>query len=268
MNELARFEFEGKAVRVVGTHDNPLFHANDLCATLEFSNPHDAIARHVEKDDLVKREVIDSMGRKQAANYVTEPGMWALVMRAGTDAAKRVQRWVTHEVLPALRKTGRYETKEPEPAKSQRALLGILREQRLAEAERRRSADALVRLAEKRKRTTPKLPTSTVDDALARAMEMIAGGGEKARARVHSGFWANDDQIATDTRLNQPLVGCIAAVMGLREVLDGLTRETEGVWEYSGAALEALMRACRDYKAGRFSDLTEVAIATAKFSPD
>lgn len=109
MIELVPFQFEDKQLRVLGTPEAPLFHVNDLCAVLEYADPHKAVTTHVPEDDRVKRPVIDSLGRTQQANYVTEAGMWALVMRANTEAAKRVQRWVTHEVLPALRKTGRYE---------------------------------------------------------------------------------------------------------------------------------------------------------------
>lgn len=118
MNEMVRFKFEGKAVRVIGTHADPLFHANDLCAVLEYSNARDALARHVDKGGVVKHDTPTESGI-QSMNYVTEPGMWALVMRAGTDAAKRVQRWVTQEVLPTLRKTGRYETSKAKERESQ-----------------------------------------------------------------------------------------------------------------------------------------------------
>ena len=106
----AIFSYQDKRVSVVpDEHGEPLFHANELCALLGYSNPWDAVRRHVDEDDLVKREVIDSLGRKQMANWVREPGMWALVLGSETKDAKRVKRWVTHEVLPAIRKTGRYE---------------------------------------------------------------------------------------------------------------------------------------------------------------
>lgn len=97
------------AVRVLpDEHGEPLFHVGDLCDLLEHTNPHQAIRQHIERDDLTKREVIDRRGRRQLANFVTEPGMWSLVLGSHAPNARKVKRWVTSEVLPAIRKTGRY----------------------------------------------------------------------------------------------------------------------------------------------------------------
>lgn len=115
MNTISIFTFhENYNVRIIKLDNgNFLFHANDLCAVLKYVNPHDAIRRHVEKDDLVKHEVIDKLGRKQKNNFVLEAGMWALVLGSETEQAKLVKRWVTSEVLPAIRKTGKYEAPKP-----------------------------------------------------------------------------------------------------------------------------------------------------------
>lgn len=104
------FQFDTcRSVRIQNDEaGNPLFQANDLCSLLAYKNPHDAVRRHVETDDLVKREVIDARGRTQLANFVREPGMWALILGSETEQAKAVKRWVTSEVLPAIRKTGRF----------------------------------------------------------------------------------------------------------------------------------------------------------------
>lgn len=104
------FQFDAcRSVRIQNDEaGNPLFQANDLCSLLAYKNPHDAVRRHVETDDLVKREVIDARGRTQLANFVREPGMWALILGSETEQAKAVKRWVTSEVLPAIRKTGRF----------------------------------------------------------------------------------------------------------------------------------------------------------------
>ncbi len=86
----------------------PLFHVGDLCAILGHLNPRQAVRRHVDDDDVTKRDVIDSLGRTQLANFVSEPGMWALILGSETQAAKPVKRWMTAEVLPSIRKTGSY----------------------------------------------------------------------------------------------------------------------------------------------------------------
>lgn len=107
---LTLFTFQSAcSVRVERDHDGePLFHANDICELLEYSNPRDAVRRHVDKDDVVKRDTIDRLKRKQQVNYVREPGMWSLILGSETPRAKEVKRWVTAEVLPAIRKTGAY----------------------------------------------------------------------------------------------------------------------------------------------------------------
>jgi len=110
MSELIPFSYESHVLRVEPDVDGePIFHANDLCALLGYKNPRDAVRRHVEEDDVVKRDVIDSLGRTQMANWVREPGMWSLILGSETEQAKRIKRWVTSEVLPQIRKTGGYQ---------------------------------------------------------------------------------------------------------------------------------------------------------------
>lgn len=118
MNAMNPFDFEGRALRVVTDGDGaPWFHAGDVCAALELGNPWDAVARHVDPDDLGKHEVIDTLGRTQQVNFVNESGLYALIFGSTKEAAKRFKRWVTSEVLPALRRSGRYAMPgaEPEP---------------------------------------------------------------------------------------------------------------------------------------------------------
>lgn len=81
----------------------------DLCKALNIQNPTD-VKKRLDKDDLDSIEVIDSMGRLQDANFVTEPGMYTVILRSDSPLAKPMQKWVTSEVLPAIRKTGGYMT--------------------------------------------------------------------------------------------------------------------------------------------------------------
>ena len=85
-----------------------LFRAEDVCAALELGNPWQALATHVAEDDLQKMEVIDSLGRIQQSNFVYLPGLYSLVFGSKKDAARRFKRWVTHDVLPSIQKTGSY----------------------------------------------------------------------------------------------------------------------------------------------------------------
>lgn len=108
-NRIIPFNFESHDVRVQVSEDGQSwFNANDVCEALELGNPWQAIKSHVDEDDLQKMEVIDSVGRTQRANHVNESGLYALVLGSTKDAARRFKRWVTGEVLPAIRKTGSY----------------------------------------------------------------------------------------------------------------------------------------------------------------
>ena len=109
MSAIIPFQFEAHAMRVqVDDAGLPWFNASDVCDALEMGNPSQAIKSHVDADDLQKLEVIDNLGRTQRANHVNESGLYALILGSTKDAAKRFKRWVTGEVLPAIRKTGAY----------------------------------------------------------------------------------------------------------------------------------------------------------------
>jgi prophage antirepressor-like protein len=78
---------------------------------LGYANPRDAVARHVEEEDVVKRDTLTE-GGTQLATWVREPGMWSLILGSHAPNAKPVKRWVTAEVLPSIRKHGVYLTEE------------------------------------------------------------------------------------------------------------------------------------------------------------
>ena len=101
------FSFENTSVRTLGTPEAPLFVAIDICKALSHSNPRKAIADLVDPEDIVKAE-IDTAGGKQTVNCVTESGLYALIFGSKLESAKRFKRWVTSEVLPAIRKQGYY----------------------------------------------------------------------------------------------------------------------------------------------------------------
>lgn len=109
MSNLIPFQFESHSIRVV-TDDNgePWFNAKEVCDALGYGNPRQAVETHVDDDDVQKLDTIDSMGRKQMANHINESGLYALIFGSTKEEAKRFKRWVTHEVLPAIRKTGAY----------------------------------------------------------------------------------------------------------------------------------------------------------------
>ena len=65
-------------------------------------------AQHVEKDDVTRSYIIDSLGRKQLTFFINESGLYSLILSSKLESAKRFKHWVTSEVLPAIRKQGGY----------------------------------------------------------------------------------------------------------------------------------------------------------------
>lgn len=105
------FDFEEQAVRVIMRDDAPWFVAADVCRVLEIGNPSDVVRRM--DDDEVTLDIIE--GNHRPTNLVNESGLYALILTSRKPAAKRFRKWVTAEVLPALRTRGRYELPGGEP---------------------------------------------------------------------------------------------------------------------------------------------------------
>ena len=110
MQNLIPFQFGQSEVRVsVGDDGQPWFNANDVCEVLQFGNARQALESHVDAEDVQKLDTLTAGGPQQA-NYVNESGLYALIFGSTKPEAKKFKRWVTSEVLPAIRKTGRYST--------------------------------------------------------------------------------------------------------------------------------------------------------------
>ncbi len=108
--------FEDKPLRIImDEQGNPWFNANDVCMQLEFGNPYQAIASHVDPEDLQKLEVLTA-GGKQPTNHINESGLYTMIFGSTKPEAKRFKRWVTSEVLPSIRKTGQYQHPQTPPS--------------------------------------------------------------------------------------------------------------------------------------------------------
>lgn len=86
----------------------PLFCAKDVAEALGYKNTRDALHKHVERDDVAKRDTIDSMGRTQLVTFINESGLYALILSSKLPKAREFKHWVTGEVLPAIRRQGGY----------------------------------------------------------------------------------------------------------------------------------------------------------------
>lgn len=112
-NEITPFDFHGHNVRVLtDEQDEPWFIAKDICDVLGISNVGDAVSvlDDDEKSNIGISDVWNQPGR--APLIVSEAGFYKLVLRSRKPVAKEFQRWVTHEVLPSIRKHGAYMTEQ------------------------------------------------------------------------------------------------------------------------------------------------------------
>lgn len=107
-NEIQRFDFKGAALRTL-TDENgePWFVAKDVCDVLELSNVGQALAR-LDDDEKSSITLNDGTPGNPNRAIVSESGLYALVLASRKPEAHEFQRWVTHEVLPQIRKTGGY----------------------------------------------------------------------------------------------------------------------------------------------------------------
>ena len=109
-NKLMTFENAafGK-IRTLTIDGEPWFVAADVCRALEIGNPSMTVERL--DDDEKGISTIDTLGGKQRMTIINEPGLYSLVLSSRKPEAKAFKRWITHEVIPAIRKYGGYMTK-------------------------------------------------------------------------------------------------------------------------------------------------------------
>lgn len=123
-SQLSTFNFENHSVRIISIENEPWFVAKDLCDTLGISNPSKAILNLDEDEKMVSSDSNLKLGSAgngaQSLSLVSESGMYTLILRC-RDAVKkgsvphRFRKWVTAEVLPQIRRTGKYAIQLPEP---------------------------------------------------------------------------------------------------------------------------------------------------------
>lgn len=113
MNEVQLFNFENHEVRSLLINSEPWFVGRDVAEVLGYKKPENAIANHVDDDDKTTT-LIQGIGSnyKSKTMIINESGLYCLVLSSKLPSAKKFKRWVTSEVLPALRKTGQYQVKE------------------------------------------------------------------------------------------------------------------------------------------------------------
>jgi prophage antirepressor-like protein len=103
-NEIIPFSYQGNEVRSLLLEGEPWFVAKDVCKILEIVNTTDAVSR-LDSDEVTRFNLGSQSGE---TNIVSESGLYSLTLGSKKPEAKPFKRWITHEVIPAIRKTGSY----------------------------------------------------------------------------------------------------------------------------------------------------------------
>ena len=147
-NSIQRFDFKGAALRTLtDKNGEPWFVAKDVCDVLELSNVGQALAR-LDDDEKSSITLNDGTPGNPNRAIVSESGLYALVLASRKPEAKEFQRWVTHEVLPQIRKTGGYipttDVDDDMTILAKAVMIG----QRTMEAQKQRIAEQQTRIVE------------------------------------------------------------------------------------------------------------------------
>ncbi|HYX16470.1 MAG TPA: BRO family protein [Nostoc sp.] len=106
MTNLSVFNFESHEVRFVGTANEPWWIAQDICKVLELDDVSKAASRLDDDEKLIRTLHVSGQGRQTLC--INESGLYSLVLTSRKAQAKRFKKWLTSEVIPAIRKTGTY----------------------------------------------------------------------------------------------------------------------------------------------------------------
>lgn len=106
MNDLQIFIYGGEQLRTIQQPDGLWWVLRDVCRVLGLAEPHRVASRL--DDDEKGRTLMTTPGGTQEVTIINEPGLYAVILRSDKPEAKAFKRWVTHEVLPSIRRTGAY----------------------------------------------------------------------------------------------------------------------------------------------------------------
>lgn len=215
-------------VRVLEEQGNSLFCAADICRALQYANPRDAMARHCEEGDVVKRDTPTQSG-VQNISYVTESGLCALIFGSKMPAAKEFKRWVTSEVLPAIRKSGGYMvSRENESAEDLMARALLVAQETLSRAsQENKQLKERVEVAESKASFAEAVEASTNTILIAELSKILQQNGVNiGQNRLFAWMRTNGYLCSNPAYYNQPTQK--AMQLGLFEVTKHIVQKPNG----------------------------------------
>lgn len=136
MNELTIFKNEDFGeIRTIEKDDEIWFVLNDVCTILEIVNARDTKSR-LEKGDVGTTDIIDNLGRVQKMSIINEYALYECVLLSRKLNARQFKHWITHEVIPQIRKTGTYKLSPKSYAEALRALANEVEQKELIQKQR------------------------------------------------------------------------------------------------------------------------------------
>lgn len=239
-NELQLFDFENNQIRVLKINNEPWFVGKDVATILGYSNTRKALIDHVDDEDKKDGVTIrDSMGRSQLAVVINESGMYSLILSSKLPNVKKFKRWVTSEVLPAIREDGAYITDNKamqlmsDPQELGNFLLTIGNRVKALEAEKKELKDTNAKQAQK-------IARDADDVVFAKAIRYSHHAisiGELAEILTQNGFVIGRNQLFQLLREEKYLSGfknswnipmTSMVKRGLFRITHGLTRDGRG----------------------------------------
>ncbi len=227
------FRYQGAQVRTVVIDFEPWFVAGDVCAVLDIGRVHDAV-RGLDEDER-GTDTIRTPGGDQRVSVINEAGLYSLILRSRKPEAKAFKRWITHEVLPTIRRTGGYQV-QAQPA-IPRTLSEALR---LAADEHDRANLAEAKVAEL--------------EPVVAAVDVLTGNGDALKMGAVAnmvGIGRNtlfdilrkEGVLQRDKRPYQRYAHWFRVVLGQHENLDGdqVGHHTTYVWPAGAASIHALL---------------------------
>lgn len=125
-------------LRTIEIDGEPWFVGKDVAAALGYTKERNALDKHVDKDDALKRGVTDSMGRTQQMTIINESGLYSLILSSKLPSAKEFKHWVTSEVLPSIRKNGAYIRNQENMTPAEIVARGLIAAQKIIEDKERK----------------------------------------------------------------------------------------------------------------------------------
>lgn len=112
MNELQIFNYNNTPIRTIEKDGEIWWVLKDVCGALGIANHHNVSAKRLEDDEKALYSVEGPDGQVQKTTIINEPGLYSVILRSDKPEAKDFKRWVTHDVLPSIRKTGSYDLEQ------------------------------------------------------------------------------------------------------------------------------------------------------------